>query len=369
MNSRWRQWFRYAWPGFAGLAMTLAIWFAVPVPYIVYEPGPAANTKPMVVAKPVDGGQADAAEAAGGAEGGERQEGAFLLTTVRWTYANVFKYVWAQFDDNAELWEKELITRGDSRDEYVQRQQLQMRTSHGDAMEAAYRELGIDYAWRSEHIVVFSVVDGLSADGVLLPGDRLLSIDGVPLAKDEDVRSAMEGKRVGDIVRIAYRRGDEGSEERTAELKLLPLPDTDPPRPGMGVSYGTLVTIESEDPAYRVDIRAGSIGGPSAGLMFALEIADRFTEKDLTGGHLIAGTGEISPDGTVGTIGGVAHKVVGAHRRGADIFFVPPGNADAARKKAASIGTSMVIVEVATLREALDYLTTLPPSTQRTGER
>jgi PDZ domain-containing protein len=123
------------------------------------------------------------------------------------------------------------------------------------------------------------------------------------------------------------------------------------------------------DQAFDVTIRAGNIGGPSAGLMFALEIYNQFTESDWTKGYTIAGTGEMSPDGTVGTIGGVIHKVTAAHRKGAELFFVPFGNAEAAKRKAAELGTPMEIVPVGTLREALDYLETLPEKETRTGDR
>jgi len=351
MKRKGRAWLRVVWPAFAGLLGTIALWFLIPVPYIVYEPGAAAATRPMV--ETAQGG----AEAADG-------EGAFLLTTVRWTYANVFKYAAARFDPNAEIFEKETITRGANRADYVQRQRLQMRASHSDAVEAAYRALGVPYEMRSEDVVVFSVLEGLSADGALRPGDRLLAIDGKRIAKDEDVRAAMEGKAAGDAVEVTYRRGND---EETVRLTLRALPNADPPRPGIGIAYGAVQTIESEDPAYRVDIRSGSIGGPSAGLMFALEVYDRFAEGDLTRGYRIAGTGEIDPDGTVRTIGGVVHKVVGAHRSGADVFFVPPGNAEAAEAKAAAVGTEMDVVTVATLREALDYLAALPEKSTRIG--
>jgi len=349
MKGVWRFRIWLFWPALAGLFGTLAIWLAVPVPYVVYEPGPVATTRPMVRA---------AAESP--------QEGAFLLTTVRWSYANVLRYAAAKTKllPHAELFEKETITRGATRTEYAERQRLRMNGSHGNALEAAYRTLGVPYEVKREDIAVFGVIPGMAADGVLRAGDRLIALDGKRLAEDEDLKERLSGKRIGDAVTVTYRRGEE---ERTAELTLGPLPDADPPRPGMGISYGTIQTVESVDPAYRVDIEAGSIGGPSAGLMFALEIYDRFSADDWTKGYRIAGTGEISPDGTVGSIGGVAHKVVGAHRDGADLFFVPTVNAEAARRKAAELGTSMEIAAVGSLREALDYLAALPAKSVRTG--
>lgn len=344
---KWLLALRASWPAFLGLGAAIALLFAVPVPYVVYEPGPASSTRPMV-------------ETPSPSE----ERGDFLLTTVRWTYANVFKYALARLDRHAELFDKKAITGGASRTAYVQRQRLYMEGSHTNALEAAYRELGIPYEVRSGEVVVYGVIEGMSADGVLQPGDRLLAVDGIPVDDGSDMLAALEGKAIGDVVTVTYRR--EGRRE-DARLELRALPNSDPPRPGMGVSYGTIQSIAPIDPDHAVKIAAGNIGGPSAGLMFALEIMNQLTEADLTRGYVVAGTGEISPDGTVGRIGGVVHKVVGAHRKGADLFFVPPGNAEDARRKAEEIGTSMRIVPTATLREALDYLASLPEKETRTG--
>ncbi|MCI3919082.1 PDZ domain-containing protein [Paenibacillus sp. TRM 82003] len=346
----WRKALRASWPALLGLAATIAVLFAVPVPYIVYEPGPAASTRPMVqTAKPT------------------AERGAFLLTTVRWTYANVFKYATARLSPHAELYDKEAITRGANRKEYVQRQRLFMRGSHSNALEAAYRELGIPYEVRSEEVVVFGVMEGLSADGLLRPGDRLVSIEGLVIEDGDDLFAALEGKAIGDVVSLTYRRGEGEAED--ARLELKPLPDSDPPRPGMGITYGTIQAVAPLDEAHVVNIAAGDIGGPSAGLMFTLEIMNQLTPDDLTRGYIVAGTGEIAPDGTVGRIGGVVHKVVGAERKGAELFFVPTGNAEDARRKANEIGASMTIVPVDTLEQALDYLASLPEKETRTGGR
>nr|WP_281378680.1 S16 family serine protease [Paenibacillus phyllosphaerae] len=106
----------------------------------------------------------------------------------------------------------------------------------------------------------------------------------------------------------------------------------------------------------QVTIEAGDIGGPSAGLMFALQTLDLLTAGDLTAGLQVAGTGTIDADGTVGPIGGIDHKVVAADRAGAQVFLVPEKNAEAAREKASAIGTDMLIVSVTSLPEAVEAL-------------
>jgi PDZ domain-containing protein len=106
------------------------------------------------------------------------------------------------------------------------------------------------------------------------------------------------------------------------------------------------------DPGIQVDVDTGRIGGPSAGLMLSLAIYDRLTPSDLTGGHVIAGTGTIACDGGVGPIGGIEQKVAGAEDKGAEIFLAPRGNAPSARQ----VADDIEIVAVDSFADALSYL-------------
>jgi len=104
---------------------------------------------------------------------------------------------------------------------------------------------------------------------------------------------------------------------------------------------------------FDVQISSGDIGGPSAGLMWALGLYDLLTPGDLTGGRTIAGTGEINVDGAVGPIGGIEDKIVAAERAGAEVFLVPAENM--AELKGVDTG-DMKLVSVSTFQEALDAL-------------
>jgi PDZ domain-containing protein len=109
----------------------------------------------------------------------------------------------------------------------------------------------------------------------------------------------------------------------------------------------------------RVNIDAGNIGGPSAGLAFALEVMEKLG-RNVVHGHKIAATGEIFPDGSVGPIGGIRQKVIGAREAGVDAFLVPAGdNAVEARKHA----DGLKIIAVYNFQQALRALATLPPAT------
>jgi PDZ domain-containing protein len=105
-----------------------------------------------------------------------------------------------------------------------------------------------------------------------------------------------------------------------------------------------------------VDIDSQNIGGPSAGMMFTLQIMDQLTEEPLTKGYRIAGTGTIDRDGVVGAIGGVHQKVYGAIAAGARAVLVPAANYDDA---VAAAGDQIEVVRVETIDDALVFLESL----------
>lgn len=321
-----------------------------PTPYIVYKPGLAEDVGPMVATP----------------DPKVAETGEFMLTTVRQTYPGPAEYVLARFKPDWEVLPKKRIFRdGETRSDYLSRQQVIMQSSQSHAIQAAYHAAGIAHALVHEGVVVARVIADMPAHGVLRAGDLLLEIDGRVLERSDDVFDALVGKQVGDPVAIVAERDGERLETVLAMgdfNQLEEAGETDgEPRPGLGVQPADRLSIEPEDPAYQVEIKVGRIGGPSAGLMFALEIVDQLTEGDLTKGYRIAGTGEIDPEGNVYAIGGVQHKVSAAHREGADLFFVPEANAEAARERAAAIGTDMDVVQVQTLAEAMAHLDRLPP--------
>jgi PDZ domain-containing protein len=105
-----------------------------------------------------------------------------------------------------------------------------------------------------------------------------------------------------------------------------------------------------------VKINISNIGGPSAGLMFALGIVDKLTPGDLTGGRFVAGTGEIETNGKVDPIGGVQQKMAGARNAGATVFLTPAANCpDAVR----AVPAGLRLIKVRSLSGALDALAAL----------
>ncbi len=342
------RWSAYTWGVLLALVGIAAILWFVPVPYYISEPGSALDVGTMVQI-----------------EGGEKSQGAFFLTTVSMKEANIFWYLYSGISPYMKRIPKEEVHRDDeSSEEYFRRQMEVMQASQDDSIIAAYRYAGKKVDVKNNGVIVLERMEQMPASKELVLGDIIQAVDGKKVLTSEELLKALEGKKADEEVRLTIRRN--GKEiEKNVKLGQLPAKSDEPPRAGLGIVPLTDRTVKAT-PAVRVELEG--VGGPSAGLMFALEIIDQLTPGDLTHGKKIAGTGTMSPDGKVGQIGGVEHKVVAAARKGADYFFVPadvePGdtNYQKAKKTAQQIGTSMKIVPVRTLQEAVNYLQELPSS-------
>src|ERR687887_209575 len=121
---------------------------------------------------------------------------------------------------------------------------------------------------------------------------------------------------------------------------------------------GVLLTDLFEHLPVRITIDTENIGGPSAGLMFTLSIIDKLSPEDLTAGRRIAGTGEITVDGDVLPIGGIAEKLIGARRQGATVFLIPKDNCNEVR---GHVPAGLRLVRVANVDDALAFLRQPPP--------
>ncbi|MCG5253051.1 SepM family pheromone-processing serine protease [Brevibacillus agri] len=314
--------------------------FFIPTNYYVTRPGSAIELGPMI---DVEGGKKD-------------ETGAFMLTTVRMGEANLAWYVYANLSPDAELMPKELVvSKGEDNEDFVRREQAVMDNSQKIAEAVAFRLAGYEVKVEKEGVWVMGTLDGLPAKKVLKIGDIITAVDGVRTAEAKDLLQALASKKAGDQVEITYTR--DGQEAKTV-VTLVPLPESK--------SVGIGVRPDNKQQIFipkKVTIASQGIGGPSAGLMMALEILDQLdTAKDLTKGYKIAGTGTISLDGTVGRIGGINHKVIAADKAGAEIFFAPQDTPDAtsnyqeALATAKRIGTSMQIVPVKNVVDAIAYL-------------
>jgi PDZ domain-containing protein len=176
-------------------------------------------------------------------------------------------------------------------------------------------------------------------------GDTIVAVEGASISSSRAASRAIDAVPANDRVelRVVDRSGE------TSEISLMRRRCAGQSRPILGISTIDAFPID-------VEIASGEIGGPSAGLMWALGLRDLLTPDDLTGGRLIAGTGTIRTDGSVGPIGGVKDKVSAAKRIGADVLLIPADNAAELKGIDAE---GLQIVPVATYDEAVAFLEAL----------
>lgn len=324
----------------AALAVLLVAPAAVTVlrfPVLVMEPGPA----PDVAAK------SDIRAAT------YESSGSFHLTTVqirRPDGSTVYEMVGALLTPDRYLVSRASVyPPGGSDEQADQVQSAQMVQSEVSAAAAAFRALGIEY--ELDGALVVDVRPDSPVAGVLRPGDLITEVDSESVRSVNELSEAIGSRLVGETVALTVERG---SETTTEKVRTIASEDK-PPRTIIGVEVS-----QHHRAPIEINFDAADIGGPSAGLMFALSIYDRLSEEDLTAGRIIAGTGTIDDlDGrsVVGGVGAVELKVRGAMRIGADLFFVPEESVDEAREVA---GSSMEVIGVSTFEEAVSALRDFP---------
>lgn len=216
-----------------------------------------------------------------------------------------------------------------------------MTSSQEAAVAAALRRLDIPFG---EDLTVAGVVPESPAEGVLQEGDTLLAVNGEPVEGLGALREVLNAGGANPARLTLLRGGDETDVELT-------------PAEGQGGNYQLGVFLATTfDFPFEVSIELDRVGGPSAGMMFALGIIDRLTEEDLTGGRHFAGTGTIDSSGTVGPIGGIGQKLIGASDAGAEFFLAPEANC--AELLEGGIPHGLEVFSIGDLDTALDVVRT-----------
>lgn len=195
-------------------------------------------------------------------------------------------------------------------------------------------------------VIVNRVLPDAPAQGQLQPGDVLVAVNGRTVSGAEQVRDALAGTTPGQTVDVRYQRGPATG---TARITLGSRDDRQ-------TGFLGVEPANQPDVPFDISISLADVGGPSAGLMFALAIVDKLTPGELNGGQFVAGTGEISSDGQVGPIGGIPFKMTAAREAGATVFLVPANNCLEASQRAPD---GLRLVKVDTLAGAVDALESL----------
>ena len=314
----------------AAFGLALALVFAVGyvrLPYYSVGPGPAREVVPLI-----------------SVEGHPQypSSGRLIMTTVRWYQVTPLQAVVSWLDPHQAVVSKNLLyPPGEDVDAEQQRAISEMDQSKIDATYVALSKVA-DYPQdHGSGALIEATGQGCPADGKLFSGDTIVAIDDHPVdsakAASRLISAADPRQRLDFTIRAA-------GQTHEIEVAKGSCPGIDHPLVGVSI-------IDSFP--FSVDIASGDVGGPSAGLMFALGLYDELTPGDLTQGRTIAGTGTIDPSGKVGPIGGITDKVVAAERVGASVFLVPKDNWG----ELDGVDTGdMKLIQVATFQDAVDAL-------------
>ncbi len=323
----------------------------IPVPYSEMSPGPTVNTLGEHDGEPV-------LQIAGHKT--YPTDGHLNMTTVRVTSAdyrmNLVEAVYGWLaHDNKVVPHETLYPDGKTEEESTQENAEEFSQSQESAKVAALRELDVPVkSW----VIVSTVVKGSPSEGKLHAGDVIKAVDGETVKEPADVAELVTEHKPGeDVVFTIVPAGEQAAaekENRTATktekvtITTATSDDAGEERAIVGISAGTDHTFP-----FDIDIKLADVGGPSAGLMFALGIYDKLTPGSLTGGAFVAGTGTIDDNGEVGPIGGIEMKTVGARDKGAEYFLTPAENCAAA---AEDTPDGLTLVKVDTMDDALGAL-------------
>ncbi|KJQ53631.1 Lon protease 2 [Microbacterium sp. SA39] len=323
--------------------IALVVLTFLPTPYVIQRPGPVYDT--LGTATGTDGEPVPLISV----EGAETFEtgGTLDLTTVqvignRERTPSWFELALAWMDSSRAVVPLDSVfPEGVTTEQRDERNATLMVDSQHEATAAALNELGYD---TGAQVVVQEAVADAPADGLLEAEDVITAIDGTPVTSATQLREAIQ-EAGGDAVELTVLRD---GEEQTVEVAPEKRTENDVTTWLIGITLRTDYDFEVD-----VTLQLDNVGGPSAGMMFALGIIDTLTEGELNGGQNIAGTGTIDAEGTVGPIGGIRQKLYGARDAGAAFFLAPASNCD---EVVGHVPDGLQVIRTATLEESLDAL-------------
>jgi Lon-like protease len=333
---------RFSWPGLAVIAGALlllvaGILYVAPSNEYIFLPDEAHALAPLVR---VQGEKPD------------RDGGGIYYVAVDVRKASLLEKLAPGLHDGATLVpENQVVPEGvDARTR--RRTELQeMARSQKYAAAVALRQLGYKVKVEPRGALIESIAQGYPADGKLFPDDVIVAVGDEPVRSASDLTRLLGMRKPGDVVPLRVRRG-----KNTVDVRLRTVKNPrEPGRPFLGV-----IVVDDADVMLpiNVNIDLGSVGGPSAGLAFALDLAEELG-KDVDHGLKVAATGEILLDGSVREVGGLKQKTIAARQSGMDVFLVPVENAAEARRYA----DGLRVVPVDSFQQALQKLATIARET------
>ena len=279
-------------------------------------------------------------------------DGNLFQLTVRRDEANALIYAWSYLDNSVDLYPREVILpKGVTPEELSQISIQNMKTSENVAIAVALTYIGYDIGSKGDGVSVVGILDDSPVKDKLQRGDLLNSINGIEISSATEFIATLRRYQIGDVISIGVERDFDG-ERKNIEVQTKLIEHVEYEGEPM---VGFLATTVNErfDFPFEVDIKTGNVGGPSAGLMMALNVYNNLIPKDITNSLVIAGTGTIEIDGSVGPVGGIKQKVIAAKRAGAELILVPTANFEEALPMATE---STDIVAIDSFEEALKVI-------------
>lgn len=328
-----RRGFSVAGVAAVAVAVIIAATSFIRLPYDTIGPGDASDVSPLVTIK---------------GHPSFRARGQVLTTTVAVrTAVNPYQALGGWLDPTVDVLSRQEL-RGDIPDTTFERLNREaMADSKIAAQVVALHRLGFTDLEAGAEI---SAVDRRYPGAAQLrPGDVIVAVNGTQVKDSAGLVAAIGAQRPGDTISLDLAGNGDQRRQVRAELGRTPEGNA-----RLGVQLTTKVELPFE-----ITIDSGSVSGPSAALAYGLEVLDLLTPGELTGGGIVAATGELSADGKVGPVGGVRQKTVGVRRAGAKVFLVPKANEAEAR---AAAGSGMRVIAVADFDEAIARLGSLEGS-------
>ena len=257
-------------------------------------------------------------------------EGNLYQLTVRRDEANVFVYLWSLINESYDLYPREVILPDGVTPEELSEISIQnMRTSENVAIAVALKNIGYEIESKGDGVAVVGLLDDSPVKDKLKKGDLINSINNTDIYSATEFISTLRTYSIGETVSIGLLREIKGIKEQIY-IKTTLIEHVEYEGEPM---VGFLATTVNErfDFPFEIDIKTGNVGGPSAGLMMALNVYNNLIPEDITNSKIIAGTGTIEIDGSVGPVGGIKQKIIAAKRAGAEIILVPVANFEEAQ--------------------------------------
>ena len=257
-------------------------------------------------------------------------EGNLFQLTVRRDEASALIYAWSLLNDTYDLYPREVILPDGVTPKELSEISIQnMRTSENVAIAVALKNLGYKIESKGDGVAVVGLLDDSPVKNKLKKGDLLNSINNTEIYSATEFISTLRTYSIGETVSIGLLRETDGVKEQLyiettliehVEYKGEPM-------------VGFLATTVNErfDFPFEIDIKTGNVGGPSAGLMMALNVYNNLIPEDITNSMIVAGTGTIEIDGSVGPVGGIKQKIIAAKKAGAELILVPVANFEEAQ--------------------------------------